>query len=1056
MDTKHTDSLPPAQGLFDRLIQFAIQNAIWVLLFMVAWIGIGIYSYKNLAIDAVPDITNIQVQINSQANGFTATEVEQRITYPIENAMAGLPSMEQTRSISRYGLSQVTIIFKDGTDIYWARQLINQRLQEAKSALPASVDPQMSPISTGLGEIYQWVIKAEPQAKKPDGSSYTAMDLREIQDWIVRPQLQRVPGVAEINSIGGYNKTYIVSPDLNRLQQLNLSLTTLQQALTDNNENRGAGFIEDNGQQLTVRVPGMLSSIQDIENVTLETKSGLPIRVSDVAKISIGHDLRTGGATYNGEETVLGIAMMMMGENSKTVAQALDAKVAQIQTSLPAGVVLETVYNRSTLVDRAIQTVAKNLIEGAILVIVVLFIFLGNFRAALITACVIPLSMLFTLTGMAQQHISANLMSLGALDFGIIVDGAVVIVENCIRRLADAQQLQGRLLTRQERFKEVFLAAKQARRPLLFGQFIIMVVYLPIFALSGVEAKMFHPMAIAVVLALLGAMILSITFVPAAVALWVTGEVKETESRWMLALKRAYAALLDWAYAWRRVVLTGVVGILLITAAISTRVGSEFAPQLSEGDFALQLMRAPSTGIEESLKIQTQVEQQLLKQFPEIKAIFARTGTAEVATDVMPPNISDAVILLKPRKEWPDSTETIDELRARMLDAVAQLPGNNSEFSQPIELRFNELISGVRSDIGVKVFGDDLQVLNREAEKIAQQLKTISGASEVKVEQTDGLPLLNVKIDHALAAQYGLSIKAIQDLVATSIGGASVGQILQGDRRFDFVIRLDDQLRTPQQLAMLPLQLPNGGLIQLQDVAKVETILGFSQVSRENGKRRVIVTANVRDRDLGSFVAEMQQSLAQQKLPSGYWLGYGGQFENLASAAARMQIVIPLALLMIFILLMAVFHDLRESLLVFSGVPFALSGGIVALWLRDIPLSMSAGVGFIALSGVAVLNGLVMLTFIKELRSTLDVHSATWRGAILRLRPVLMTACVASFGFIPMALATGTGAEVQRPLATVVIGGILSSTLLTLLILPVVYRWMNERREQKHAIATDH
>ncbi|MCL9675287.1 CusA/CzcA family heavy metal efflux RND transporter [Acinetobacter sp. ACZLY 512] len=1056
MDTKHTDSLPPAQGLFDRLIQFAIQNAIWVLLFMVAWIGIGIYSYKNLAIEAVPDITNVQVQINSQANGFTATEVEQRITYPIENAMAGLPSMEQTRSISRYGLSQVTIIFKDGTDIYWARQLINQRLQEAKSALPASVDPQMSPISTGLGEIYQWVIKAEPQAKKPDGSSYTAMDLREIQDWIVRPQLQRVPGVAEINSIGGYNKIYIVSPDLNRLQQLNLSLTTLQQALTDNNENRGAGFIEDNGQQLTVRVPGMLSSIQDIENVTLETKSGLPIRVSDVAKISIGHDLRTGGATYNGEETVLGIAMMMMGENSKTVAQALNAKVAQIQTSLPAGVVLETVYNRSTLVDRAIHTVAKNLIEGAILVIVVLFIFLGNFRAALITACVIPLSMLFTLTGMAQQHISANLMSLGALDFGIIVDGAVVIVENCIRRLAEAQQLQGRLLTRQERFKEVFLAAKQARRPLLFGQFIIMVVYLPIFALSGVEAKMFHPMAIAVVLALLGAMILSITFVPAAVALWVTGEVKETESRWMLALKRAYAALLDWAYAWRRVVLTGVVGILLITAAISTRVGSEFAPQLSEGDFALQLMRAPSTGIEESLKIQTQVEQQLLKQFPEIKAIFARTGTAEVATDVMPPNISDAVILLKPRKEWPDSTETIDELRARMLDAVAQLPGNNSEFSQPIELRFNELISGVRSDIGVKVFGDDLEVLNREAEKIAQQLKTISGASEVKVEQTDGLPLLNVKIDHALAAQYGLSIKAIQDLVATSIGGASVGQILQGDRRFDFVIRLDDQLRTPQQLAMLPLQLPNGGLIQLQDVAKVETILGFSQVSRENGKRRVIVTANVRDRDLGSFVAEMQQSLAQQKLPSGYWLGYGGQFENLASAAARMQIVIPLALLMIFILLMAVFHDLRESVLVFSGVPFALSGGIVALWLRDIPLSMSAGVGFIALSGVAVLNGLVMLTFIKELRSTLDVHSATWRGAILRLRPVLMTACVASFGFIPMALATGTGAEVQRPLATVVIGGILSSTLLTLLILPVVYRWMNERREQKHAIATDH
>ncbi len=1044
MDTKPEIDLPSAQSLFDRIIQFSIRNAIWVMLFTLTWIAVGLYSYQKLSIDAVPDITNVQVQINSQANGFTAAEVEQRITYPIENAMSGMPNLEQTRSISRYGLSQVTIIFKEGTDIYWARQLINQRLQEAQSALPDDIDPQMSPISTGLGEIYQWVIKAEPNAKKADGSAYTAMDLREIQDWIVRPQLQRVAGVAEVNSIGGYNKTYIVSPDLKRLQQLQIPVTDLQTALTENNENRGAGFLEQNGQQLTVRVPGTLDTIQDIENVMLSQKNGLPIRVADVATVSIGHDLRTGGATYNGEETVLGIAMMMMGENSKTVAQALDRKMQEVKRSLPAGVVVETVYNRSSLVDKAIKTVAKNLIEGAILVIVILFIFLGNFRAALITACIIPLSMLFTITGMAEQNISANLMSLGALDFGIIVDGAVVIVENCIRRLAEAQHAKGRLLTRQERFTEVFLAAQQARRPLIFGQLIIMVVYLPIFALSGVEAKMFHPMAMAVVLALVGAMILSVTFVPAAVALWVTGEVKEKESRWMLALKIKYADMLSWAYQFKYVVATLAVGILIMSAAIFTRVGSEFAPQLSEGDFALQLMRAPSTGIEESLKIQEQVEKQLLQDFPEVKAIFARTGTAEVATDVMPPNISDAIVLLKPREQWPNPKESIDELRGRMQAYVEHIPGNNSEFSQPIELRFNELISGIRSDIGVKVFGDNLQVLNQEAEKIAQKLRRIEGATEVKVEQTDGLPLLNVDIDHALAAQYGLSVRSIQDLVAASIGGQAVGQILQGDRRFDFVIRLNDEMRTPQQLAQLPIQLPNGGLIQLQDIAKVENILGLAQVSRENGKRRVVVTANVRDRDLGSFVKEMQTELAQQKLPSGYWLGFGGQFENLASAKARMQIVVPLALIMIFVLLMAVFHNFKDSLLVFSGVPFALSGGLVALWLRDIPLSMSAGVGFIALSGVAVLNGLVMLTFIKELRLKYDVATATWQGAVLRLRPVLMTACVASLGFIPMALATGTGAEVQRPLATVVIGGILSSTLLTLILLPVIYRWMNE------------
>ena len=1038
--------LPKPEGLFERIIQFSIQNAIWVLLFACTWIAVGIYSYQKLPIDAVPDITNTQVQINTQAKGFTALEVEQRITYPIENAMAGIPDLELTRSISRYGLSQVTIVFKDGTDIYWARQQINQRIQEAQSELPAQIAPTMSPVSTGLGEIYQWVLKADPNAKKPDGTAYTPMDLREIQDWIVRPQLQRVKGVAEVNSIGGFEKTYVVSPDLNRMQQLNISLEQLQQALAQNNENRGAGYIEDNGQQLTVRVPGAFNGLSDIENTMLGSPNGSPIRVGDIAQVSIGHDLRTGGATYNGKETVLGVAMMAMGGNSRTVSKAVDAKLQDIQNSLPKGVVIETVYDRTTLVEKAIKTVQKNLVEGAILVIIILFLFLGNIRAALITACVIPLSMLFTLTGMAQKNISANLMSLGALDFGIIVDGAVVIVENCIRRLAHTQQLLKRPLTQSERFKEVFLAARQARRPLIFGQLIILVVYLPIFALSGVEAKMFHPMALAVVLALVAAIILSITFVPAAVALWVKGDIQEKESRWMLWLKAKYQQTLDISYQYKAVVLTFALCVLVITGFISTKLGSEFAPQLSEGDFAVQQLRSPSTGLEESLRIQKNTEKLLLKSFPEIKAVFARTGTAEVATDVMPPNISDGYIMLKPRSEWPNPKESLDELRGRMVTYLATIPGNNSEFSQPIELRFNELISGVRSDVGVKIFGDDMNVLNTEATKISKIIQQISGSSAVKVEQTSGLPLLNVEVNKTLAAQYGLSVLSIQDLVATSIGGQSVGEILEGDRRFDFVIRLGEQDRSVASVSQLPIQLPNGGSILLSDVAQVSTIEGINQVSRENGKRRVVVTTNVEGRDLGSFVSDVQTQLKAYTLPSGYWIEYGGQFENLASAKARMQIVIPLALITIFILLMAVFHNVKESLLVFTGVPFALTGGVLFLWLRDIPLSMSAGIGFIALSGVAVLNGLVMLTFIKELRDKYPVHKAVWQGAILRLRPVLMTACVASLGFVPMALATGTGAEVQRPLATVVIGGIISSTLLTLVLLPVLYRWINEKK----------
>ncbi len=717
-------------------------------------------------------------------------------------------------------------------------------------------------------------------------------------------------------------------------------------------------------------------------------------------------------------------------------------------------VLLETVYDRTTLVNKAIYTVQKNLLEGALLVIAVLFLFLGNIRAALITACVIPLSMLFTFTGMVNQGISANLMSLGALDFGIIIDGAVVIVENCIRHLASEQHRLGRLLTRQERFSQVFLAARQARRPLIFGQLIILVVYLPVFALTGVEAKLFHPMAATVVIALIGAMILSLTFVPAAVALFVTGKVQEKENRLMQLAKSGYLKLLNAAYAYRYLTVISAVIILVLTGLLATRVGSEFAPTLSEGDFALQMLRAPDTDIKQSVQMQQQLEQSLLKQFDEIDKIFSRTGTAEVAADPMPANISDGYILLKPKSQWQNPNESLDTLKQRMQVVVSEQLGANSEFSQPIELRFNELISGIRSDVGIKIYGDDLDILNQTAQRIATQVRQINGASDVQVEQTSGLPMLSVQIDQTAAALYGLSQQMIQDTVATAIGGSTVGQILQGDRRFDLVIRQNQQAHSPEQLAQLPIRLNNGGVIALSQVASVQTVLGINQMSRENGKRRVIVTANVSSegankRDLGSFVSELQTTLQNVELPEGYWLGYGGQFENLQSAKARMLWVVPMALLLVFALLVAVFHNFQDSLLVFSGVPFALTGGILALWLRDIPFSMSAGVGFIALSGVAVLNGLVMLSFIRELREQHDVLSvmtATWQGAVLRLRPVLMTACVASFGFIPMALATGTGAEVQRPLATVVIGGIISSTLLTLIVLPVVYRWLNTRK----------
>lgn len=1043
--------------MFERILRFAIEQRLLVMLAVLAMAGLGIASYQKLPIDAVPDITNVQVQINTAAPGSSPLETEQRITFPIETAMAGLPHLKQTRSLSRSGLSQVTVTFEDGTDLYFARQLVNERLQTAREQLPEGAEAVMGPISTGLGEIFLWTVEAEEGALKADGTPYTATDLRVIQDWIIKPQLRTVPGVAEINTIGGHAKLFQVAPDPARLAAYRITLADLVTALERNNANVGAGFIERNGEQLTIRAPGQLEGIEDIAAIVVTQREGTPIRVRDVARVAIGEELRSGAATENGREVVLGTVFMLIGENSRSVSQAVAERLESINRSLPAGVVAVPVYDRTHLVDKAIATVKKNLIEGAILVVAVLFLFLGNIRAALITALVIPLSMLFTFTGMFANKVSANLMSLGALDFGIIVDGAVVIVENAIRRLAHAQQRHGRLLTRSERLHEVFAASREARRALVFGQLIIMVVYLPIFALTGVEGKMFHPMAFTVVIALFGAMILSVTFVPAAIALFITGRVREEENAVMRAARRGYAPVLAWVMRRRNLAFALAAASVLGAGVLASRMGSEFVPSLSEGDFALQALRVPGTGLGQSLDMQQRLERALVAQVPEVLRVFARTGTAEIASDPMPPNISDAYVMLRPREQWPDPGKSRKALVAEIQQVAAGVPGSNYELSQPIQLRFNELISGVRSDVAVKVFGDDMDVLGATAQRIATTLQQVPGASEVKVEQTSGLPVLTVNIDRDKAARYGLNVGDVQDTLAMAVGGRQAGTLFEGDRRFDLVVRLDEGLRTdPQGLSRLLLPLPGGtadgiAFIPLRDVATLDLELGPNQVSRENGKRLVVVSANVRGRDIGSFVAEAESRIqAEVQVPAGYWTTWGGQFEQLQSAARRLQVVVPVALLLVFTLLFMMFNNVKDGLLVFTGIPFALTGGVLALWLRDIPLSISAGVGFIALSGVAVLNGLVMLAFIRNLREEgRSLVDAVNEGALTRLRPVLMTALVASLGFVPMALATGTGAEVQRPLATVVIGGILSSTALTLLVLPALYLRAHQREDDE-------
>lgn len=1050
--------------MLETIIRFAIRHRWLVMALTAALIAVGVWSFQRLPIDATPDITNVQVQINTEAPGYSPLESEQRVTFPIETALAGLPKLDYTRSLSRYGLSQVTVVFKDGTDLYFARQQVAERLQQVKSQLPAGLEPELGPISTGLGEIFMYTVEATPQARKPDGSPWTATDLRTLQDWVVRPQLRNTPGVTEVNTIGGFARQIHITPDPARLVALGFSLRDIVDAVVANNRNAGAGYIERNGQQFLVRVPGQVADMEAIGGIVLDRRDGVPIRVRDVAQVGEGPELRTGAATQDGREVVLGTVFMLVGANSRDVAQAAAAKVEAANASLPKGVQAHAVYDRTALVDRTIATVTRNLVEGALLVIAVLFLLLGNLRAALITAAVIPLSMLFTMAGMVRGGVSGNLMSLGALDFGLIVDGAVIIVENCLRRFGEAQHALARELTDEERFDLTASATAEVIRPSLFGIGIITAVYLPIFALTGIEGKMFHPMAITVVLALTGAMLLSLTFVPASIALFLRGRVSEKESRLMAWAHRCYRPALAWSLSHQRLVVGVAAALVVVCAGLATRLGMEFIPSLDEGDVTVHAMRIPGTSLSQAVTMQAQLER-AFASLPEVERVFSKIGTAEIANDPMPPSVTDTYVMLKPRDQWPDPRKPRADLLTQMEAVARRLPGNNYEFTQPIQMRMNELISGVRADVAVKVYGDDLDTLVRIAQDVERVMRAVPGASDVKLEQATGLPLLSVTPQRRALAGYGLNPGDVQDTVATAVGGEVAGQLFEGDRRFDIVVRLPESLRAdPARLADLPIPLRGDDnadessraatwvagaprTVPLREVARIETLLGPNQINREDGKRRVVVTANVRERDLGGFVDELQGRLQREvTIPPGYWLGYGGTFEQLISASQRLAVVVPATLVLIFAMLFWAFGSAKDAAIVFSGVPLALTGGVVALAMRGIALSISAGVGFIALSGVAVLNGLVMLAFVRKLRADgVPLMRAIGDGALGRLRPVLMTALVASLGFVPMAFNVGAGSEVQRPLATVVIGGIVSSTLLTLLVLPALYAWLHRR-----------
>lgn len=1056
--------------MLERLLGFAIRQRLLMVLIGLAIAGLGIYNYFKLPIDAVPDISNNQVQINTAVPAMTPQEVETQITFPIEAALSGLPDVQQVRSLSRYGLSQVTVVFEDSVDIYRARQLVNERLVEAKGNLPQDVGaPMMGPVATGLGEIYMWAVEAT--GNKPDGTPYTPTDLRTIQEWVVKPQLRAVPGVTEVNSIGGFEKQYQVTPDPMKMLSFGISFRELLEALEANNANIGGGYIEHSGEQYLIRSTGLIKTMDDIRNIKLGNHAGTPFFVQDVATVQIGGELRTGAATLSGKETVIGTAIMLIGENSRVVSKRVNKKLAEVNKMLPEGVKATTLYDRTYLVDATLRTVSKNLIEGAVLVIVILFLLLGNFRAAFIVALAIPLSMLFAVTGMVQGKISGNLMSLGAIDFGLIVDSSVILIENIMRCLADRQHQLGRLLTKEERIRTVQEASVEVRKPTLFGELIIGIVYLPILTLTGIEGKMFVPMAQVVLLALLGALFLSFTIIPALAALLLRGKLSEKEIFIVRWAKAAYEPVVTWALKLRWVVLPLSLLLLIFCGWLATQLGSEFTPKLREGAFTIEGARIPSIALTTSVAMECKVEELLARKFPdEIAVMFSRTGTAEVATDPMGPNSSDIFMMLKPQSEWKRAATT--EQLAELIDSeFRKIPGENGELQQPIEMRMNEMISGIRGDVAIKVYGDDMETMLDYANKIAAIVKKVKGAGNVKVEQVSGLPVVTIDVNRRSIARYGLNVKDVHDVVKTAMGGTSAGQVIEGNRRFELVVRLPENIRQNlNALKDLPIPLPKDedksfggkgekelalatagrtsarisvpGYVPLSTVADIQVAEGPNQISRENGKRRIVVQCNVQGTDIGSFVAEAQDRIEKEigHMPEGYWIGWGGQFENLIAARQRLAIVVPVALILIMLLLFATFNSLKHSLLVFSGVPLALTGGVLALWFRSLPFSISAGVGFIALSGVAVLNGMVMMTFINQLNSEgKSLREAVVQGSLLRLRPVLMTAMVASLGFVPMAIAQGTGSEVQRPLATVVIGGIISATLLTLLVLPLLY-----------------
>ncbi len=1073
--------------MIEKILRFSITHPLVVIVLTVLISAYGIYSFTQLPIDAVPDITNNQVQINSTLPGFSPEQMERQITYPIETALSGIPGLQMTRSLSRNGFSQVTAIFDDHVNIYFARQQLNERLNTIKDTLPDDAEIKMGPISTGLGEVSMWTVDYEHpggvDAEKYNGEAGWQSDgsymtpegqllktnvsqqayLRTVQDWVIRPQLKVIQGLAEVDSIGGYVHQYHIEPNLDTMLSLGLTFEDIVNGLKKNNISIGPGYIEKNGEAFSVVSDGKLKDPEHIANTVITSREGIPIKLNEIAQVTVGKEMRSGSATENGHEVVIGTALMLIGANSRTISHVVDEKLQQINKALPPDIKATIVLNRTKLVDQTIHTVSKNLLEGALLVIAVLFALLGYFRAALIAAFVIPLSMLMTAIGMVQTHISGNLMSLGAIDFGLIVDGAVIITENCLRRLALKQKELGRMLNLKERLLEVMASSKEMIQPTVFGQAIIIIVYIPLLSLSGVEGKMFHPMAMTVIFALVAAFILSVTFVPAMIGVFVTGKVNEHDNVVLRLIRSSYTYLLNRALR-HPLAIIGFATLLVVGSGfIFSRLGEEFVPTLDEQDIALQAGRIPSTSLTQSTTMQMEVEK-TLKQFPEVAFVFSKTGTAEVASDPMPPNLSDTFVMLKPRAQWTDPYLLKNTLIERMEEELQKLPGNIYEFTQPIELRFNELIAGVRSDVAVKVYGDDFSKMQDTAHKIASVINQIKGAADVKVNQTEGLPLLDIKLDRDALSRLGLNVQDVLDVVATAVGGTKAGQIYEGDRRFDLIVRLPEEQRySVETLKNLPIHVhPHKHVVQtstvpLNEVATLKLTEGLNEIHRENGKRFVAVEANVRGSDLGTFVEHSKKEIAQKVvLPPGYWIQWGGQFENLISARNHLMIVVPLSFILIFVLLYSALDSGRNALLVFSGVPLALTGGFLALWIRGMPFSISAAVGLIALSGIAVLNGLVMITYIQQLIDEgVDPDEALTRGATTRLRPVLITALVASLGFIPMALAMGVGAEVQKPLATVVIGGLLSSTLLTLFVLPCLYKAFASKTKHSEKIVLD-